>query len=72
MEREAWMKRHIMIHLGDKPFKCQFCTYSGAQKVQLWLAINLSTIIPTTSLEKKSAKSRVFTTDPLKNSNGKY
>lgn len=35
MEREAWMKRHIMIHFGDKPFKCQFCTYSGAQKVQL-------------------------------------
>ena len=28
-------RRHILIHSGIKPFQCQFCPYSGTQKVHL-------------------------------------
>ena len=28
-------RRHILIHSGIKPYRCQFCPYSGTQKVHL-------------------------------------
>ena len=35
MTHLASMKRHIMIHTGEKPFSCLYCDYSCVQKVNL-------------------------------------
>ena len=29
------MKRHILVHTGEKPFKCSLCTYSCNRKDNL-------------------------------------
>lgn len=31
----ANLKRHAMIHTGEKPYKCHYCSKSFVQKVQL-------------------------------------
>ena len=31
----ANMKRHIMIHTGEKPYKCEYCDFASNQKVSV-------------------------------------
>lgn len=35
------MRRHIRAHVGDKPYKCLFCTYRSNQSSNLMSHINL-------------------------------
>ena len=35
MTQKATMKRHIMTHTGEKPFKCRLCQYASGRKASL-------------------------------------
>ena len=34
---KANMKKHILRHTGEKPFKCEFCAHASNQKSNLKL-----------------------------------
>ena len=35
MKKHRDMKRHILIHTGEKPFKCELCNFACNQKANL-------------------------------------
>ena len=35
MKRPVEIRRHILVHTGEKPFKCDLCPYSYKRKAVL-------------------------------------